>query len=62
MGPMISSAARDHVVSLLEDAISVGAQVAGGEWPTGPQKEGGFFMNPVLLADVPQTARIKHVY
>ena len=60
MGPMISSAARNHVVNLLEDAISVGAQVAGGEWPTGPQKEGGFFMNPVLLADVPQTARIKH--
>ena len=70
MGPLISAGARERVHGLVADARETGARLAGGSWPPpagagggGGDGErggdGGFFMNPVLLADVPEAARIR---
>lgn len=60
MGPMITRAARQHVKELVDDAVDTGAQVVGGHWPQTFEPDGGFFMNPVLLANVPDPARVNH--
>ena len=72
MGPLISAGARERVHGLVADAREAGARLAGGSWPPavgagdgdeggGGERggDGGFFMNPVLLADVPEAARIR---
>lgn len=60
MGPLISADARERVHGLVADAQSAGARLAGGTWPQSAPDDGGFFMNPVLLADVPDAARIRN--
>ena len=59
MGPLISADARQRVHDLVADAHDAGARLAGGTWPQTAAEKGGFFMNPVLLADVPDSARIR---
>ena len=59
MGPLISADARERVHGLVADAQDAGARLAGGTWPQPAPDNGGFFMNPVLLADVPEAARIR---
>ena len=59
MGPLISADARERVYGLVADAQDAGARLAGGTWPQPTPDNGGFFMNPVLLADVPDAARIR---
>ena len=59
MGPLISADAHQRVHALVTDARETGARLAGGTWPRPATDNGGFFMNPVLLADVPDTARIR---
>ena len=59
MGPLISADARQRVRDLVANAHDAGARLAGGTWPQPAPDNGGFFMNPVLLADVPEAARIR---
>ena len=59
MGPLISADAHRRVHALVTDARETGARLAGGTWPQPATDNGGFFMNPVLLADVPDSARIR---
>ena len=59
MGPLISADAHQRVHALVTDARETGARLAGGSWPQPIDGDGGFFMNPVLLADVPDAARIR---
>ena len=59
MGPLISADARERVHGLVADAQDAGARLASGTWPQPTPDNGGFFMNPVLLADVPDAARIR---
>ena len=59
MGPLISADAYQRVHALVTDAREAGARLAGGAWPQPAPDNGGFFMNPVLLADVPDAARIR---
>ena len=59
MGPLISADSRQRVHDLVADARETGAVLAGGTWPQPATQNGGFFMNPVLLADVPDAARIR---
>jgi succinate-semialdehyde dehydrogenase/glutarate-semialdehyde dehydrogenase len=60
VGPLISARSRDRVESLLADAVSRGAVVrAGGGRPDGrADLTAGFYFQPTLLTDVPETARI----
>jgi succinate-semialdehyde dehydrogenase/glutarate-semialdehyde dehydrogenase len=56
LGPLISSEHRDHVASLVDDAVDGGARVlAGGQLPA----RDGWFYEPTVLADVPADARIE---
>ena len=59
VGPLISAEARERVHGLVANATEAGARVAGGTWPQPIPDGGGFFMDPVLLADVPEAARIR---
>ena len=59
MGPLISAEARERVHDLVANARETGAVLAGGTWPQPINGNTGFFMNPVLLADVPDAARIR---
>jgi succinate-semialdehyde dehydrogenase / glutarate-semialdehyde dehydrogenase len=57
VGPLIDTAARDHVAALVDDAVDVGARlVVGGAATDGP----GHFYPPTVLADVPRSARLWH--
>ena len=60
MGPLISADAHQRVHALVTDARETGARLAGGTWPQPIDGNAGFFMNPVLLADVPDAARIRN--
>ena len=55
VGPLINAQARDKVAELVQDAVSLGAQVrVGGEALDGP----GHFYPPTVLTDVPAEARV----
>ena len=57
VGPLIDAAAREKVQALVEDAVSLGAEVVvGGE----PVDGAGFFYPPTVLAGVPESARMRH--
>jgi len=52
MGPLISAAHRDRVSGFVEQGIAAGASlVTGGDRPAGAPA-GGFYLNPVVFADV----------
>jgi succinate-semialdehyde dehydrogenase/glutarate-semialdehyde dehydrogenase len=55
LGPMIGSAQRQRVAEMVDDAVARGARtVLGG----GPLPGPGWFFAPVVLADVPDDARV----
>jgi succinate-semialdehyde dehydrogenase/glutarate-semialdehyde dehydrogenase len=55
MGPMAHARRREGVEELVNDAVAHGARVAaGGRRIPGP----GYFYEPTILADVPETTRI----
>ena len=57
MGPMITRAARDRILELIEEARSKGAAlVCGGTIPEG--LEAGNFVTPALLRDVTEDMRV----
>jgi succinate-semialdehyde dehydrogenase/glutarate-semialdehyde dehydrogenase len=57
VGPLIDADARDKVSSLVEDAVSRGAEVVVG----GTALEGkGYFYPPTVLTNVAQDARLRH--
>ncbi|WP_114965739.1 NAD-dependent succinate-semialdehyde dehydrogenase [Alkalilacustris brevis] len=57
MGPMANRRGLDTIKELVADAVSQGAEVlAGGNVPGGVNR--GFFFEPTVLGNVPDTARI----
>ena len=55
VGPLIDEPSREKVMELVEDALSKGAtKVVGGEIPDGR----GYFVEPTVLGDVPEDARV----
>src|SRR5438477_3149044 len=59
MGPMHTESQRAEVESQLQDALDQGAKVAfGGGRPEGDGYEPGNFINPTILVDVPDGARV----
>ena len=55
VGPLIDEPSREKVAELIEDALSKGAtKVVGGEIPDGR----GYFIEPTVLGDVPEDARV----
>ncbi|MFO1150838.1 MAG: NAD-dependent succinate-semialdehyde dehydrogenase [Alsobacter sp.] len=56
-GPMINARGRERIEGLVQDALGQGATLlAGGGRPSGFNR--GFFFEPTVLGDVPDTARI----
>jgi acyl-CoA reductase-like NAD-dependent aldehyde dehydrogenase len=59
MGPMHTASQRAEVEAQVQDAVERGATVVfGGGRPEGAEYERGHFINPVILADVPDDARM----
>lgn len=57
MGPLINKAARDRMLTLIDDAVKSGANlVMGGEVPEAFAK--GAYMTPALLTDVTDEMRV----
>ncbi len=57
MGPLALASGRNKVENLIADAVKRGARVqTGGKRPEGRNK--GYFLQPTILADVPDDARI----
>lgn len=56
MGPIISLAARERILGLIDDAVSKGATQSYGGIPEG-MPEGSSFLNPVLLENVTPNMR-----
>ncbi|MEU5993447.1 aldehyde dehydrogenase [Spirillospora sp. NPDC047418] len=53
LGPVISGRARDRILARIGGAVQAGARVVtGGGAATVPGLEGGFFVEPTVLADV----------
>ncbi len=58
MGPLVSAEHRERVLGYVEDArASGGAVVTGGDRARGPTLDGGHFVQPTVLADVPPSSR-----
>lgn len=60
MGPVISKAAQERILSYVESGKSEGARlVTGGKAPSGNAEiEGGFFIEPTIFADVKMEMKI----
>ena len=59
MGPLITSAHRDRVSSLIEEGVAAGATlVVDGRGLTVPGRERGFFLGPTLFDHVEPSMRI----
>ncbi|MEU8761176.1 aldehyde dehydrogenase family protein [Streptomyces sp. NPDC048659] len=59
VGPVISAAHRDRIESYVELGRKEGATVvAGGERPSGPGLDRGFYVAPTLLADCTNEMRV----
>ena len=59
MGPLANRRRPPAIEALVADATAKGARaLAGGERGGGHEREGGFFFQPTLLADVPLDAHI----
>lgn len=53
MGSLITIAARDRCLAVVDRAVAAGARVlAGGSIPSGPDLAGGAFMEPTVVEDV----------
>ncbi len=61
MGPLVTAAARDRVLSCIEDGVQAGATlVTDGRGVTVSGYEDGFFVGPCLFDHVTDTMRIYH--
>ncbi|CAI6090208.1 hypothetical protein V2G26_006250 [Clonostachys chloroleuca] len=59
MGALVSKAGQQRVLGYVDIALKEGARlVMGGKIPTTPDTEGGFFVEPTIVADVKQSMRI----
>ena len=59
MGPMHTETQRAEVEAQIKDAIDRGAKVVyGGGRPKGAEYDKGWFIEPTILADVPDGARV----
>lgn len=59
VGPMVTEARRDAVAELIEDAVAQGAELmTGGDRPA--EFNRGYFFQPTVLNNVPDSARIMH--
>ena len=59
MGPLVSEAARDKIIRLVEDAVSKGAKVeCGGRIP--PNRNTGWFYEPTILTGVTNDMAVMH--
>ncbi len=58
MGPLVSAAQLERVESLVSTARDGGTFRAGGERARIAGMEGGFFYQPTVITDVPETARV----
>ncbi|NQV45459.1 MAG: aldehyde dehydrogenase [Rhodospirillales bacterium] len=59
IGPLVSEAARDKVMRLVDDAVSKGATIAcGGRIP--PAHNTGWFYEPTILTDVTSEMAVLH--
>lgn len=56
MGPLVSEAQRDHVLSQIRDAVKKGAKLLYGG--NVPENTKGYFMEPALLTNLKSTHRI----
>ncbi len=57
VGPLVNASTRDKVEQLVEDAVNLGAKVlTGGARSAGP----GYFYEPTVLVDIPESADILH--
>jgi len=59
MGPMTLASQRDRVENLIEDTVTSGARLmTGGRRPA--HLNSGYYIEPTVFCDVPDTARIMH--
>ncbi|MGD9518415.1 MAG: aldehyde dehydrogenase [Armatimonadota bacterium] len=57
MGPLITAEAREHMLTLVGEAVAAGAQiVCGGRRPQQPER--GYFFEPTILRDVRPDMRV----
>jgi succinate-semialdehyde dehydrogenase/glutarate-semialdehyde dehydrogenase len=59
MGPMHTEGGRADLEAQLADAVSRGGKVvSGGKRPEGAQFEKGYYIEPTIVTDVPEDARV----
>jgi succinate-semialdehyde dehydrogenase / glutarate-semialdehyde dehydrogenase len=58
IGPLINDEAVEHAIAHVKDAVAKGAKLLTGGMR--PKNEKGFFFEPAVLADVPDTALCMH--
>jgi acyl-CoA reductase-like NAD-dependent aldehyde dehydrogenase len=58
MGPLVSADHLDRVADFVRSGMSEARLVAGGERPTDPTCDGGYFLTPTLFADVTPVMRM----
>src|SRR5581483_8462842 len=59
MGPMHSEGGRAEIEAQLQDALERGGRLlAGGKRPDGEQFAQGYFIEPTIVTDVPEGARV----
>lgn len=59
MGPLHSADQREETEGQLAEAVARGARVlVGGKRPDDPALAGGFYLEPALVADVPEDSRL----
>lgn len=58
LGPLIDARHRDSVQGYIDRAIAAGARVVAGGGPVLAELEGGFFLNPILLAGLPNDSEL----
>src|SRR5207302_7483294 len=59
MGPMHTDTQRAEVEAQIKDAVEAGARVVhGGGRPQGPEYDKGWFIEPTILENVPDGARM----
>jgi aldehyde dehydrogenase (NAD+) len=59
MGPLVSKAQQQHVLSMIQTGESEGAKlVTGGQTPSSPELKNGFFIEPTIFDEVSTEMKI----